>query len=494
MTLRGRADDAFARGDYREAVALYSELVDERPHDAEAKARLVLAERGLLGQSLDRAEEAQQRNREDGLRAALEALETADRLHAGSIDRALQERLDAVVEWTSATLEKSIEEETSRGRALAARARRQAYARWLARPELAALGPKLDAEIAAAGARTCARATEIASRGEQPYALELVASYCKEMGAPLPPWKPRPFLVAGVDVRGQITGTPAEERRELEQVVAGAFQRSVWFSPVASNRAVLELDGSVSASVTAKPTELARSWVEQVPYEATEHYREPVEVPYVVRESFLERVPYTTTETRLVPCPPPQTGTCSVEQPVTKMRTVTRTRPVTRYRTEWVDRTRTVTRMRDEPRVFRYTATKHEGRYAATFVATISLPDVPPLVARDAQEDARVAWEHDVEFAPAGVKPEHGTVPTALAWRKRQRERLGAELLRVLDAGWLSTFCSEGVETIEDAARCAHGRPSPAPNAVRTQIVELFGDDPDLVLSLPRPLETVTTG
>ena len=92
---------------------------------------------------------------------------------------------------------------------------------------------------------------------------------------------------------------------------------------------------------------------------------------------------------------------------------------------------------------------------------------------------------------PAGVSPERGTLPSAMTWREQQRERLGLELLRALDAEWTRAFCSDAAGSLEDAARCAHARPPSVPQAVRTQVAELFGDDPDLVLALPRPRETV---
>lgn len=492
VTVRGRADDALAQGDYRHATELYGQVLADHPNDPEVKRQLIVAERGLLDEALDRANAAQHISSDEGLRASLEALETADRLHAESIDEARRARLKATVEFASDTLKSAIKEDTSRGRALAARARRTALNKWLARRELAALGPELDLEIAAAGVRTCERATKIASEGDQPFSLELVASYCKDVGGPLPGWKARPLLVSGVTFRGAITGTPEDERAALERVAVGALERSVWYSAMATANATLDIEGSVSSTLTAEPTEIARSWVERVPYQTTETYREPVQVPYTVMETYTETLPYTTYEAHVESCSSGRGGMCSVSRPVTRTRDVTRTRPVTRFRTEWAVRSRIVTRVREVPRVFRFKATKHAGHYQSSFVATMHLgPSLAPIVARDSREDARVAYEHDAEFAPAGVSPERGSVPSATTWRQEQRERLGRELLRVLDVGWTSAFCNEAVGSLEEAARCAHGRPQPAPSAVRTHVAELFGDDPELVLALPRPREAV---
>jgi hypothetical protein len=157
---------------------------------------------------------------------------------------------------------------------------------------------------------------------------------------------------------------------------------------------------------------------------------------------------------------------------------------------EYQNRTRQVTRYRDEPRVFRYPATKHEGRYQATFFVRLDLGSgLRPIEARGSAEDVRVAHEHDAEFPPAGVHPERAMLPSAMGWRQQQREKVRASLLASLEQGWTQAFCNEGVSSIEEAARCARARPKPVPAAVRAQVVELFGDDPDLVLALPRPGE-----
>ncbi|MDF2696311.1 MAG: hypothetical protein K0S65_4694, partial [Labilithrix sp.] len=58
-TLRGRADDALERGDYRRAVELYKQVLAQKPSDARVKSLLTKAERGLFDQMLERAETAQ---------------------------------------------------------------------------------------------------------------------------------------------------------------------------------------------------------------------------------------------------------------------------------------------------------------------------------------------------------------------------------------------------------------------------------------------------
>ena len=78
-----------------------------------------------------------------------------------------------------------------------------------------------------------------------------------------------------------------------------------------------------------------------------------------------------------------------------------------------------------------------------------------------------------------------------MSWRQHQRKRLETELFASLENGWRSSFCNEAVSSIEEAARCARARPKPAPNAVRSKIEELFGDDPDRILALPRPGEAI---
>lgn len=491
-TLRGRADDALSRGDYRKAAELYEELLRKDPNDAQAKARLIAAERGLVDEALAEFERARAGSDVPAaMRAAVVALETADRVEADAVDAPRRARAAAMVAWVGETARTGVRAETERGRALAGRRLVGGWSAVLGRKELASVRAELEAAIAAAGARTCAEATRAAEG--QPFSLELVASYCKEVGGPMPPWMPRPIVVSGIDVRGLVAGTPPEEHDEVRRAVAAALERSVWFSPTAPARAAAEVDGAVSTVFTATPTELSRSWTERVPYEALETYTEPVVVPYLATETYTERVPFTAYEERLDSCRPPRTGLCRRSRPVTRYRDETRTREVTKERTEYVERTRTVTRYRDEPRVFQFAAVKHQGRYEASHRVTVELgPHLRPITIRAQVSDAKVAYEHDAEFSPAGVHPERGTLPSGAFWRASQRTRIERDLERALDDGWIEAFCSEAVATVEEAARCAHGRPKTPPGAVRARIAELVADDPDLVLALPRPKEAVS--
>lgn len=483
-TLRGRADDALTKGDYRNAVALYTQVLAEHPNDPEAKAKLTHAERGVLDEAFD----AFEGNRSPATAQA--ALTVRDGVHAEAIDAGFKKRIEALVHWTSEHMTTLVRTETQTGRALAARKHVNGWHALLARHELAHLAPTFDDLITSSGRRTCALATVTAN--DEPFALELVAAYCKEVGGTMPAWRPRPLLVNGVVTHGSIAGTPADEQRLLEGVIASAVERSVWYSPTATAKASAELGGLVDARFSATPAELSRSWTERVPYEATETYMDPVQVAYIDHETYYESVPYTAYETTLEQCGPKR-GLCNRTRPVTRYRDVQRTRPVTRHRTEYVQRTRVVTRYRDEPRVFTYRAIKHEGRYQASYDVAIDFGNkqrVIPL--RESVEDARSAYEHDVEFAPAGVHPESGAIPSARAWRDQQRARLVQRLTPALDTMWVDSFCSEAASTIEDAARCVHARPAKVPAAVRAKIHELVADDTALVLSLPRVKETIT--
>lgn len=490
-TLRGRADDALERGDYRQATALYTRLLARDPSDSRVRTLLTKAERGLIDQLLDRADAARKgASQDEAMRASLEAVQAKDSLHERSIDAPRAARIAATIDWARSTLRASVHGEASRGRALVARARRRDADTWLKRPELAALGPELDAEIAQAGASACTRAAGTAA--ERPFALELVAAYCKEVGGPMPAWKPRPLLVGGVDISGGILGTPPNEQVELERAIKQAIERSVWFTATTSARATALVQGNVSAAFSKEPTELTRPWTERVPYQATETYEEPVQVPYIDTERYTERIPYTAYEERIEPCHRPRSGLCRESHPVTRYRDESRTREVRRVRTEYRQRTRQVTRYRDEPRIFTYPAMKHRGRYQATFFVRVDVGSgIHPIEARASAEDARFAHEHDADFPPAGVHPERANLPSAMWWREQQRERVQVELSNALEEGWLQSFCNEAVDSIEEAARCARARPKPIPHAVRSRIEELFGDDPNRVLSLPRPGEAI---
>ncbi|HVJ91403.1 MAG TPA: hypothetical protein VM580_16485 [Labilithrix sp.] len=491
-TLRGNADNALARGDYRNAVDLYTQVLRKNPGDPEVKAKLTSAERGMLDESLDRFERDRNAGRlGEAMHAGLAAMQMKDDVHADAIDEARTKRLGEMIAWMRDTALKMLQHETSRGRALAARSWRSSWSALFARAEFAPLRAQADAEITAAGARTCAAATQ--SAGDQPFSLELVAAYCKEVGAPpAAEWRPHPLLVSGITITGDIAGTPVAEQEDLRHAISSALERSVWFSATASAHAFAELSGEVSTSFTRAPAELSRSWVERVPYQATETFTEEVRIPYLDTETYTERVPYTAYEDGQEPCKKPSVSLCTRSRPVTLFRNETRTRQVRRFRTEYVERTREVTRYRDMPRVFTHEAMKHEGRYQASYRVTVDMGgSVLPIIARESVEDSRIAYAHDVQFAPASVTPERGELPSALSWRKSQRERLAGELRRTLDEAWIGSFCASGVSSMEDAARCVRGRPRQVPEAVRARIAELVGDETDLVLALPRPREAV---
>lgn len=492
-TMRGRADDALERGEYAHAVALYGQLLARDPSDARVNALLTRAERGLLDQALA-ASDAAAGQEETGalLDASLHVLTTRDKLRPGAVDAARAARVAGVVARAQETIRALVHGNTEGGRALAARAALTSVsvAQLTTRSELGALGAELSAEVAAAGVKSCARAS--AAAGGQPFALELVAAYCKEFDGPMPAWKPRPFLVRSVVLSGGVSGTPADEHAALERAVVAALERSVWYSSAASASATASLEGAIRTGFTAEPVELTASWSERVPYQAVERYQESTRVPYVQTETYTESVPYTAFESRSEPCAPPRTGSCTTSHPVTRYRSETRTRTVQRFRTEYHERTRPVTRYRDEPRVFPYAATKHAGVYASRFfVRMVVAPELRPVEASRSFEDTRVAYEHDAEFAPAGVRPQTSDLIGALAFREQERKLLTQALARSLDEAWASSFCHERTSSLEEAARCARLRPKPAPRAVQEAIGKLFGDDPALVLALPRPGEGV---
>lgn len=492
---RGRANDAYDRGDYRQAVVLYRRVVSEQPNDEGAKAELLRAEHGLFDQTIGKVDASRRSQQHtEAMANVLEALKAKDLIRPSSIDAKRQARLDDTIVFARAVIRKGVLDDTAnKGRPLTARKLRAANEPWLSRPELATLGPELDGGIATAGVGVCTRATSVASMGDQPFALEIVASYCKAFNAALPPWRARAFIYSGVNVRGDIAGTPAEERGELEQAIAAGFARTVWFSKTSTARANVDLQGNVGAVFNRQGTELTRPWTESIPYQAVETYYESIEVPYTATEHYYEDVPYTAYEQVSEPCPPPRTGYCSVSRRVTKMRQVDRTRQVTKYRSESVARTRPVTKWRDEPRVFRYHATKHEGRYTSAFAAKLDVrPDGLETLVRDAKDNVEVGYEHDAEFDKAGVHPEHPALTSGRAWRQAQRTRLAEAIARTLDVTWPQAFCRETLNTLEEAARCAHGRPLAMPEIAKRRITELFGDDAALVLALPRPEEGVS--
>ena len=174
----------------------------------------------------------------------------------------------------------------------------------------------------------------------------------------------------------------------------------------------------------------------------------------------------------------PVTRTRTESHPVTRTRQELRPHTETRYRTA----TRWVTRHRPQARVYRLQAQKVVGRYQANLALSLDLGGGAPLAlqVRDAQQLDGLL--HDVEFAPADIKPSRPNLPTGQAWFATHGVELRDALGAALDVRWQQRYCAAAQFTVEEAARCAHARKS-LPEAAQAPLLADFGEDARALLA-----------
>jgi hypothetical protein len=456
-TTRRRGDDAWKRGAYVEAANLYDQALAEDPKDEEARAGRSRAREAALAAELEQARVLRAQNQQDAARLRLARFFTMRRHWKLQTPTALIAPVEREARAASAEVERRLHPLLAADAALSAEgvlAEERAIAD---EPETLAARARMDAAVAAVGARRCA-AMNATVKSESPYWGWLVARYCEHFGVagavPV-----LPFSVAGIEITGAVDGASGPAGQAVVAGLRRAVHGTPWYSPAAAAQASARLAARYGVNQQHVPVTLTAAWTESVPYTTTVSRRVPYQVPYQASETYFDQVPYTTLESESYPCGFGRNHrTCTRSRTVTRYRSQMRTRWVTRHRTEYRTVYDTVTRYRIEPRVFSYPGVRHDNTYALNGTLAIALPEGAPVqVALDGSE-LLSGVSHDATFLAAGVAPTRPELPSADGWLLANVDRLVARVSRDLREAWSDRFCRDAGAGLEPAARCLYGR------------------------------------
>ncbi len=472
-TTRGRADDAYAKGDYAAAAKLYQEVLASNPNDKEVQANLQTARTQAITAFLVAIDAQRQRgNVDDSLDKLDELLRTRQSWNHHA-DAAVDARIATEATWAAGVVRFDVMKLVDAGLPLKAQAALGAR-KVMTREELAASAQELHGSIDAAGLKGCSRLTAT-SGAAAPYFTRFASAYCTHFHGAPPASVPLPNVVSGVDLYSAVAGLDDAQRASMTAAVSRWLASSLWYG-ASPRHAAAVASGRQQVAFGVHAETITRPWVESVPYEDTEAYEES----YTITEQYTEHVPYTDYET--VPCASGTAG-CTEQRPTTRYRDESRTRDIPKTRT----RHRQVTRYRDVARTFTFEARKHTGQYESAFTVRIDLGEgVAPLDITSTTTVQQEGLEHDVSFPPAGVAPSRPNLLTADAFLTSRLEALGAEFPALARDHWKKSFCTGASFTPETAARCAYASSPTFPEAVRTALATSLGKDVDLALALPR--------
>jgi hypothetical protein len=213
-------------------------------------------------------------------------------------------------------------------------------------------------------------------------------------------------------VSGKIANTTDPQHRTVESWVASAFQQSPWYGADATAMMPLALSGRYDAALESKRVTFT------APYTVTERStvdRGPMMRPYDI---------------------------------------VTRSE-----------------------RAFAYEVQQYDARYHLDATLDLTLAESPaPLVIRVDWAEKRKAYEHDVTFPPAGIRPRKANLPTVNTWLSARLARKRHAFVRKLEERWSKAFCAGPQFGPEEGARCAYGG-GKRPPAALAAVATVFGPD-----------------
>ncbi|MGE0871157.1 MAG: hypothetical protein AB7P03_21510 [Kofleriaceae bacterium] len=479
-TLRGRADEAYARGDYLEAAKLYDQMVAAEPDNAEALERRFAARAAALRAMLQATQLARSTGRTEAAINELARLLHHRDLWAMPPDPDLVAPIAAEVTAATAHVQVMIDGLVMARRPLGAQQTLGRFQSLLSRRDFDNRYELLRTTVAAAGRRHCDKLIAESSTAATPYWNRFLNRYCAYWGSATRRDAQLPHVRSGLLVVGGIHGESRAQISELQDALAAAFAGSVWFDPAATMPAHCNIDGHVTSSFTERSVSLTKNWNESVPYTAYETKQVAYQEPYTETETRYEQVPHIEYETRTVSC---GSGTCTETTPRTVYKSEPRTETVTKYRTAYRTETHPVTRYRDVPQVFSYLAIERTGHYASSLRARAIIAG-EPIVAEVASAFSRTGIEHNVSFPPAGISPEQADLLSGPEFVEREHASLRQRLARMLDDNYRQLYCSSDRYTADQAAACAYLDPVQAPAPVQVALRELLGDDAPLASQL----------
>ena len=376
-----------------------------------------------------------------------------------STDGTIRTSLDDEIQHVGAYIKRSILDIMNASTPMNAVAALARHKYILAYPEMAPTRTEIIKSIAASGKESCSGFKKTIAPSEYFFGI-VIDKYCNYWGAPgLTGLQPPDFLVSSVVIRGQISGIAGNVTREIEATFLERLRKTPWYSAESKKSAVLNLNGINSIGLSESIKNQRRPWVEKVPFQSTEDYQDPYQVPYNDVEFYFEQVPYSSTELVTVPCAYTTfNGGCmsgTDSRTVTKYRQEMKTRMVTRYKTLYRTLTREVTRYRDESRIYEFPAVEVTSSFSSLIKGTLLLPSGISLQLQVQNRIAEVGIRHNTSFAPANVQPEQPTFTSEQAWTMKQITALGNEVEHNLTTSWRSKYCKKDEVKREKIARCA---------------------------------------
>jgi hypothetical protein len=452
-SLRGKADAAYAHGDYAKAADLYDQLV--RGGDTGAIPRRTQAREEELRVELYNVQAARAAGYEYIGKLAL----LLDQRDAWQGDGAapLAGGIAFEVAAASAKIGAEIATRTDKDGPLAGEDVASHYEKLLGHTDFASARTAIHVQLSEAGRAHCTRYEAVAPT---PYWRWLTARYCGHWSANRPvPTLPDQYRALVVD--GTIAGETDEEASALRSALQDAFVKSALYAPSAAGEVHATIDGQLRVHYASRQVSLTASWTEQVPYTDYETQQESYQEPYDDTETYDEQVP----TTEYVPC---GDTTC----PQTVYHTETKTRTVTKYRTAYRDVTVPVTRYRDEPRTEDYNAIERTGSYASAL--SVQIGAVTASVETATSESG---YDHDVTIEPAGVSPSRANLTSHDQFAAHEAATLADRFVLQLDAAYARQFCGLPAFTLEQAAECAYAGAEHLPPAAQSALEHVFGGE-----------------
>ncbi|MGE3544341.1 MAG: hypothetical protein AB7L28_10425, partial [Kofleriaceae bacterium] len=215
-TLRGRADEAYARGDYLEAAKLYDQMVAAEPDNAEALERRFAARAAALRAMLQATQLARSTGRTEAAINELARLLHHRDLWAMPPDPDLVAPIAAEVTAATAHVQVMIDGLVMARRPLGAQQTLGRFQSLLSRRDFDNRYELLRTTVAAAGRRHCDKLIAESSTAATPYWNRFLNRYCAYWGSATRRDAQLPHVRSGLLVVGGIHGESRAQISELQ--------------------------------------------------------------------------------------------------------------------------------------------------------------------------------------------------------------------------------------------------------------------------------------
>jgi 2-oxo-4-hydroxy-4-carboxy--5-ureidoimidazoline (OHCU) decarboxylase len=444
-TLQGRADELARKGQFVEAAAIYDQLLQDKPNDANLRATRDELRWKALEQLLGRAREHRLTGDDEQAEHHLENF-LAHRVRWGTkLNGALESSLLEEMAGTHQHCRKIIAAPAQRGLALTAAYTYDRKRALLSHPELAPIRREMESAVLSSGKSSCARLKKVSAENA-PHWAELVARYCRRWQEVAPEPPPLPELLGTPSWTGSIDGVSPDQLEHIQERLSRVFEASPWYAARSSRPVTFTLKGHFTTRHEKEPVRLTAPWVDQEPYTDHEERTETYQEPYTEEEEY-------------------------TENGQTKKRTVTKYREKTRSYTV------AVTRYRDVHKSFDYHALRHSVTFRFSVASTgVLVEQHSALTAALTDQLSAHGYEHDVLFPPGDVSPQRPDLPRSHVWLGQKVRELEQSFAGQLSAFWRQTYCTTPALTLNEAARCARAG-AELPASARQVLSEVLGED-----------------